>query len=165
MNPACVLAPANRIAQWARDELLACMVFALPRRPHGNAADSGGMQARGPQDCHAPSPTHPTHTPPGKRRPLHATRTHAHTLDARRGATILDVAARTGATAVHPGYGFLSENAGFAEACAAAGVAFVGPPAAAIRAMGDKSRAKALMQGAGVPVVPGYHGEEQGEDR
>jgi 3-methylcrotonyl-CoA carboxylase alpha subunit len=75
--------------------------------------------------------------------------------------TILDVARRTGAAAVHPGYGFLSENAAFAEACAAAGVTFIGPPASAIRAMGGKSEAKALMEEAGVPLVPGYHGEAQ----
>jgi 3-methylcrotonyl-CoA carboxylase alpha subunit len=74
---------------------------------------------------------------------------------------ILEAARRSGAQAVHPGYGFLSENAGFAEACAAAGLAFVGPPAAAIRAMGGKSEAKALMQRAGVPLVPGYHGTDQ----
>ncbi|GFR43476.1 hypothetical protein Agub_g4560 [Astrephomene gubernaculifera] len=78
---------------------------------------------------------------------------------------ILDIARRTGADAVHPGYGFLSENAAFAEACAAAGAVFVGPPASAIRSMGDKSAAKAIMQAAGVPVVPGYHGEDQSEER
>jgi len=75
-----------------------------------------------------------------------------------RGEIILDVARRAGADAVHPGYGFLSENAGFAEACAEAGVVFVGPTPAAIRAMGGKSEAKALMERAGVPLVPGYHG-------
>jgi 3-methylcrotonyl-CoA carboxylase alpha subunit len=80
-----------------------------------------------------------------------------------RGDRILEVAARAGATAVHPGYGFLSENSGFAAACEGRGIAFVGPPAAAIQAMGDKSEAKALMEGAGVPVVPGYHGEDQAE--
>ena len=74
---------------------------------------------------------------------------------------ILDAARRTGAEAIHPGYGFLSENAGFAEACAAAGLIFVGPPASAIRAMGGKSEAKALMETAGVPLVPGYHGADQ----
>jgi 3-methylcrotonyl-CoA carboxylase alpha subunit len=74
---------------------------------------------------------------------------------------IVRVVRRTGAQAVHPGYGFLSENAAFAEACAAAGTVFVGPPAAAIRAMGDKARAKALMAQAGVPLVPGYHGAAQ----
>ena len=65
------------------------------------------------------------------------------------------------AEALHPGYGFLSENAAFAEACAAAGLIFVGPPPAAIRAMGSKSQAKTLMERAGVPVVPGYHGDMQ----
>ncbi|SMF44624.1 3-methylcrotonoyl-CoA carboxylase, alpha subunit [Tistlia consotensis] len=74
---------------------------------------------------------------------------------------ILEVARASGAEAIHPGYGFLSENAGFAEACAAAGIVFVGPPAPAIRAMGSKSEAKALMEKAGVPLVPGYHGAEQ----
>ena len=77
------------------------------------------------------------------------------------GARIVEAARRTGAQAVHPGYGFLSENADFAEACAAAGLIFVGPPAAAIRAMGAKDAAKRLMAEAGVPVVPGYHGEAQ----
>ncbi len=76
-------------------------------------------------------------------------------------AAIVDAALKAGADAVHPGYGFLSENAGFAEACAAAGLVFVGPPPAAIHAMGDKARAKALMERAGVPVVPGYAGEDQ----
>ncbi len=74
---------------------------------------------------------------------------------------IIDVARASGAEAIHPGYGFLSENADFAEACAAAGITFIGPPAAAIRAMGSKAQSKALMVAAGVPVVPGYHGEDQ----
>jgi 3-methylcrotonyl-CoA carboxylase alpha subunit len=74
---------------------------------------------------------------------------------------ILRAARETGAKAIHPGYGFLAENAEFAEACARAGLAFVGPPAAAIRAMGDKSAAKALMEKAGVPTTPGYHGDDQ----
>ncbi len=78
-----------------------------------------------------------------------------------RAERILEVARRSGAQAIHPGYGFLSENEDFAEACAAAGVAFVGPPPGAIRAMGSKSAAKALMEQAGVPLVPGYHGEDQ----
>ncbi len=77
---------------------------------------------------------------------------------------ILEAARRSGAQAVHPGYGFLSENAAFAEACAAAGLVFVGPPVACIRAMGGKSEAKALMQCAGVPLVPGYHGTDQDPD-
>ncbi|MBX3676088.1 MAG: acetyl/propionyl/methylcrotonyl-CoA carboxylase subunit alpha [Rhodocyclaceae bacterium] len=76
-------------------------------------------------------------------------------------ARILEAAQKTGAEAVHPGYGFLSENDVFAEACAAAGIAFIGPPPAAIRAMGSKSAAKALMEQAGVPLVPGYHGDNQ----
>ncbi len=71
---------------------------------------------------------------------------------------ILEVALATGAQAVHPGYGFLSENEAFARACAAAGIAFIGPPPAAIAAMGSKSAAKTLMEKAGVPLVPGYHG-------
>ena len=72
---------------------------------------------------------------------------------------ILAVAKATGAQAVHPGYGFLSENAEFAQACADAGIAFIGPPPSAIAAMGSKSAAKTLMDKAGVPLVPGYHGE------
>jgi 3-methylcrotonyl-CoA carboxylase alpha subunit len=75
---------------------------------------------------------------------------------------LIEVAEQARAECVHPGYGFLSENADFAEACARAGLAFVGPSAAAIRAVGLKDRAKALMEKAGVPVVPGYHGERQG---
>ena len=71
---------------------------------------------------------------------------------------ILEVALATGAQAVHPGYGFLSENAAFAQACADAGIAFIGPPPSAIAAMGSKSAAKTLMEKAGVPLVPGYHG-------
>ncbi|WP_284756795.1 acetyl/propionyl/methylcrotonyl-CoA carboxylase subunit alpha [Agrobacterium sp. fls2-241-TYG-188a] len=73
---------------------------------------------------------------------------------------ILAAARRTGAEAIHPGYGFLSENDDFAEACAASGIVFIGPPAAAIRAMGSKSAAKELMGKAGVPLVPGYHGAD-----
>jgi 3-methylcrotonyl-CoA carboxylase alpha subunit len=71
---------------------------------------------------------------------------------------IIEAAQATGAQAVHPGYGFLSENEDFAQACADAGIVFIGPPASAIAAMGSKSAAKALMEKAGVPLVPGYHG-------
>jgi 3-methylcrotonyl-CoA carboxylase alpha subunit len=74
---------------------------------------------------------------------------------------LIEVAKIAGAECVHPGYGFLSESGDFADACAQSGVAFVGPPAAAMRAMGLKDRAKALMEKAGVPIVPGYHGERQ----
>jgi 3-methylcrotonyl-CoA carboxylase alpha subunit len=74
---------------------------------------------------------------------------------------IIEVAKRTGVASIHPGYGFLSERAEFAEACAVNGIAFVGPPASAIKAMGLKDAAKALVQQAGVPVVPGYHGAKQ----
>ncbi|MCO5577021.1 hypothetical protein L7F22_030843 [Adiantum nelumboides] len=76
-------------------------------------------------------------------------------------AAIVDASLRTQADAVHPGYGFLSENAQFAELCKQEGITFIGPPINAIRAMGDKSESKTLMSAAGVPVVPGYHGEEQ----
>ncbi len=74
---------------------------------------------------------------------------------------LLAAARRTGADAIHPGYGFLSENEDFAQACADAGLIFIGPPPAAIAAMGGKSEAKALMQTAGVPLVPGYHDADQ----
>jgi 3-methylcrotonyl-CoA carboxylase alpha subunit len=77
---------------------------------------------------------------------------------------ILEVAKLSGARAVHPGYGFLSENAAFAEACAGAGIVFIGPPVEAIRAMGSKSAAKEIMGAAGVPLVPGYHGDRQEAD-
>ncbi len=78
---------------------------------------------------------------------------------------VLEAARRTGASAVHPGYGFLSENAAFAEAVIAAGLTWVGPPPAAIRAMGLKDAAKRLMAEAGVPVTPGYLGEDQSPER
>lgn len=76
---------------------------------------------------------------------------------------VLAAARRTGAEAIHPGYGFLSENAEFARACEQAGIAFIGPPASAIDAMGSKSAAKRIMEAAGVPLVPGYHGDDQSE--
>ena len=74
---------------------------------------------------------------------------------------ILEAAKATGAEAVHPGYGFLSENSDFAKACTAAGLVFIGPPASAILAMGLKAESKRLMESAGVPLVPGYHGADQ----
>jgi 3-methylcrotonyl-CoA carboxylase alpha subunit len=74
---------------------------------------------------------------------------------------IIDAARRAGAQAIHPGYGFLSENTGFAEACAKDGIVFIGPPPAAIRTMGSKSEAKKIMEKAKVPLVPGYHGDDQ----
>ncbi len=77
---------------------------------------------------------------------------------------IIEVALATGAQAIHPGYGFLSENSEFAEACAKNGIAFIGPPASAIEAMGSKSAAKSLMEKANVPLVPGYHGDSQDAD-
>jgi len=80
-------------------------------------------------------------------------------------AALLDAARRTDAGAVHPGYGFLSENAAFAQACADAGLVFIGPPAAAIAAMGDKAGAKRRMIAAGVPTAPGYLGEDQTDAR
>ncbi len=78
---------------------------------------------------------------------------------------ILAAAKLAGADAVHPGYGFLSENAAFAQACAQADLVFIGPPPTAIDAMGNKARAKVLMETAGIPCVPGYHGAEQSDDR
>ena len=80
-----------------------------------------------------------------------------------RSERIVEAATRSAARAIHPGYGFLAENADFAERCADAGVTFIGPPAGAIRAMGDKSAAKSAMERAGVPTVPGYHGNDQAE--
>ncbi|WP_395404189.1 acetyl/propionyl/methylcrotonyl-CoA carboxylase subunit alpha [Pseudoduganella sp. UC29_106] len=77
------------------------------------------------------------------------------------GDKLIAVALATGAEAIHPGYGFLSENAEFADACAEAGLVFIGPPASAMRAMGSKSAAKQLMEKANVPLVPGYHGDNQ----
>ena len=77
------------------------------------------------------------------------------------GERILEAALATGAQAIHPGYGFLSENAGFARACAERDIVFIGPPTGAIEAMGSKSAAKRIMEAAQVPLVPGYHGDDQ----
>ena len=81
-----------------------------------------------------------------------------------RADAILDAAKRTGAQAIHPGYGFLAENEAFAQSCADNNIVFIGPPASSIAAMGSKSAAKALMEKAGVPLVPGYHGDNQDEN-
>ena len=81
-----------------------------------------------------------------------------------RGDRIIEAARLTGATGIHPGYGFLSENTKFAELCANNGITFIGPPASAISSMGSKSASKHIMTRAGVPVVPGYHGDEQSEE-
>eukprot|EP00756_Hemistasia_phaeocysticola_P006678 Hpha_TRINITY_DN13951_c0_g1::TRINITY_DN13951_c0_g1_i1::g.35686::m.35686/K01968/E6.4.1.4A; 3-methylcrotonyl-CoA carboxylase alpha subunit len=78
---------------------------------------------------------------------------------------ILEAARTSGAQAIHPGYGFLSENATFADDCASAGIEFIGPPASAIRSMGSKSESKLIMEGAGVPCVPGYHDVEQSNEK
>jgi geranyl-CoA carboxylase alpha subunit len=80
-----------------------------------------------------------------------------------RSDAILEAARKTGADAVHPGYGFLSENAAFAQACVDAGLVFIGPPASAITAMGDKALAKRRMLDAGVPCAPGYLGADQSD--
>jgi 3-methylcrotonyl-CoA carboxylase alpha subunit len=80
-------------------------------------------------------------------------------------SAILAAARRSGAEAIHPGYGFLSENSAFAEACVAAGIIFVGPSAAAMRAMGSKSAAKSLMEESNVPLLAGYHGDDQDSSR
>jgi len=77
---------------------------------------------------------------------------------------IIEVCHRTGAQAVHPGYGFLSENAKFAERLSQEGIVFIGPPASAIVSMGSKSESKTIMSAVGVPVVPGYHGTNQDPD-
>ncbi|KAL0389473.1 UNVERIFIED_CONTAM: Methylcrotonoyl-CoA carboxylase subunit alpha, mitochondrial [Sesamum calycinum] len=79
-------------------------------------------------------------------------------------STIIEAASRTGAQAIHPGYGFLSESSEFAQLCEDEGFIFIGPPASAIRDMGDKSASKRIMGAAGVPLVPGYHGDEQDID-
>ena len=77
---------------------------------------------------------------------------------------VIEAALRTGAQAIHPGYGFLSENAEFCRACAQQGITFIGPPVEAIEAMGSKSAAKCIMEKAEVPLVPGYHGDDQSEN-
>ena len=81
------------------------------------------------------------------------------------GSKIIAAAIQTNARAIHPGYGFLSENAEFSEQCQSAGLVFIGPPASAIQAMGSKSAAKTIMGEAGVPLVPGYHGADQSDSK
>src|SRR5690242_19114490 len=76
-------------------------------------------------------------------------------------AAIIDVARQSGSEAIHPGYGFLSENADFVEACEQAGIVFIGPSASSMRLMGSKIAAKRLAQSVGVPTIPGYNGERQ----
>lgn len=76
---------------------------------------------------------------------------------------LIEVAKKSGAQAIHPGYGFLSENAKFAKLCSDSGIVFIGPPPSAILAMGSKSESKRIMEKANVPIVPGYHGENQDE--
>src|SRR5207253_101695 len=78
--------------------------------------------------------------------------------------TIIDVAKKSSAEAIHPGYGFLSENADFVEACERTGIVFIGPPAVAMRLMGSKIAAKQLAQSVGAPTVPGYMGERQDDE-
>ncbi len=78
-----------------------------------------------------------------------------------KGDAIIEIAKKAGCDAIHPGYGFLSDNAGFAQACEKAGIVFIGPPVGAIRSMGSKSAAKEIMTDANVPLVPGYHGDDQ----
>jgi len=82
-----------------------------------------------------------------------------------RGEKMIEVARQSGAEAIHPGYGFLSENAAFAEACEAAGIVFIGPPAAAMRLMGSKIAAKRLAKSVNAPTIPGYNGESQDDER
>ena len=78
---------------------------------------------------------------------------------------LIEAAKASGAQAIHPGYGFLSENAAFARRCAERGVTFIGPPASAIDSMGDKAASKRIMSEAGVPCVPGYHGADQSVEK
>lgn len=82
-----------------------------------------------------------------------------------RGEKIIEVAKRSDCQAIHPGYGFLSENVEFAELCENEGIAFIGPPPTAIRDMGIKSTSKAIMAAAGVPIINGYHGDDQSDEK
>ena len=117
---------------------------------HGGAHGGGLFRGRRRRAARARRPTRPSHRPAAGARKL----SRSATASWRR-------AQAAGAEAIHPGYGFLSENAEFAEAVIAAGLVWVGPPPAAIRAMGLKDAAKRLMAAAGVPVTPGYLGEDQ----
>ena len=111
-----------------------------------SSADRGALHTRVAADCIEIGPPEP----------------RASYLD---GGKLIEAARRAGAEAIHPGYGFLSENAAFAEAVEAAGLVFIGPTAAAIRAMGDKRAARSLAVESGVPVVPGAEGADAGAPR
>ena len=129
--------------------------IAVPHRAH--RAASRHCQRRRVLGGRCATPPHvaacdEAHAASGRRHRLRAT----YACDA-----LIEAAHRCGAQAIHPGYGFLAENAAFARACAQAGLLFVGPPAHAIARLGSKAAAKALAQGAGVPVVPGYSGDDQ----
>jgi len=123
-----------------------CRAMGLPSVAVYSAADAGALHVREADEAVAVGPAE-------------AVRSYL-SIDA-----ILSAARQSGADAIHPGYGFLSQNGDFAQAVADAGLTFVGPPAAAHRAMGDKKAARRLMASAGVPVVPGYDGDDQQDAR
>ncbi|MBA2448533.1 MAG: acetyl-CoA carboxylase biotin carboxylase subunit, partial [Chloroflexi bacterium] len=125
--------------------LRACQELGIHAIAVYSEADRGALHTRLADEAH------PIGSPPARESYLNQTR-------------ILEVARLTGAEAIHPGYGFLSENADFAAACAAAKVTFVGPPPAAMRLMGDKAAARRLVARHDVPVVPGYDGDEQDDE-
>ncbi|CAI4211259.1 unnamed protein product [Parascedosporium putredinis] len=125
---------------------------------------------RPPDPQHGAAPRHPHHDPlhrPGRLLPACRVLAARALLGAAAGYLdgdrIISLAKKHGIQALHPGYGFLSENSAFAEKCEREGIVFVGPPAKAMADMGDKARSKEIMTAAGVPCVPGYHGSQQGE--